>query len=229
MRLLLARKPCYDTGARLHISLIVWRDRKEVSYMPDGETGGFLERLRNSPRTVSTIIVVLIVVGAIFAFSDRGNQPVSSPTPGGTETPATEASPTPEGEATPVPGAADDVKDQEAPATPEPTPSPLPEAQETDAAYIEVAGKGDGVTHLARRAMLRNLGASAPDFEVTAEHKVWIEDYLKDRLGSKSLAIGENRTIEKNLVREAVQKSKELTDAQRKHLQRYSRLVAAYR
>lgn len=198
--------------------------------MPDSETGGFLERLRNSPRTVSTIIVVLIVVGAIFAFSDRGNEPAISPASDATETPATDASPTPEGEeVTPSPTAADEAKSDEADGTPTPTPTPLPEAQETDAAYVEVAGKGDGVTHLARRAMLRNVEAASPDFEVTAAHKVWIEDYVKDRLGSAPLALGENRTIEKNLIREAIGKSKELTDAQLKQLERYSRLVAAYR
>lgn len=213
--------------ARLLISLIFWRDRKEVSHMPDGETGGFLERLRNSPRTVSTIIVVLIVVGAIFAFSDRGNQPASSKTPVVTETPATEASPTPESEATSLPEAMKEEKAAATKATPKPT--PLPEAQETNEAYVEVAGSGDGVTHLARRAMLRNLEASSPDFTVTAEHKVWIEDYVKDQLGSKALAPGENRTIEKALIREAIGKSKELTDAQLKQLQRYSQLVAAYR
>lgn len=192
--------------------------------MPNGETGGFLERLRNSPRTVSTIIVILIVVGAIFAFSDRGGQPGASPTPTPTETPALEASPTPAGEATPAPEVRGETG-MEAPATP----TALPEAQETEAAYIEVAARGDGVTRLARRAMLRYLEANKPDFEVTAEHKVWIEDSLKDQLGRKPLALGESLTIDKGMIRDAVEKSKVLTDAQRKHLQRFSRLVAAYR
>lgn len=199
--------------------------------MPNGETegGGFLERLRNSPRTVSTIIVILIVVGAIFAFSDRGQQPTSSPTPAATNVPSTETTPTPEGEATPAPEKKESqgAKATEAPAIP--TPTPLPEAQETESSYVEVAARGEGVTHLARKAMLRSLEATKPDFEVTAEHKVWIEDYVKDRIGRKPLAVGENLTMEKSLVREAVEKSKSLSDAQLKHLKRYSQRVAAYR
>lgn len=188
--------------------------------MTDGTEGGFLERLRNSPRTVSTIIVILIVVGAIFAFSDRGQQPgapTASPTP--TDITGSESSPTPEGEGTPAP-----KKDQ-----PTPAPTPLPEARETAEAYTEVASRGDGVTHLARRALLRSVEASKPDFELTAEHKVWIEDYVKDRLSRKSLALGESVSITKELVREGIEQSKGLTDAQLQHLKRYSSLVAAYR
>lgn len=186
--------------------------------MTDGTEGGFLERLRNSPRTVSTIIVILIVVGAIFAFSDRGEQqgtPTASPAPTEEATPA--ASPTIEGEATPTPTGTQTA------------PTPLPEVRETAEAYEEVANRGDGITHLTRRALLRALEAQKPDFEVTAEHKVWIEDYLKDRIERKPLAIGESVTVTKERIREGIEKSKELTDAQREHLKRYSRLVAAYR
>ncbi|MDP3685429.1 MAG: hypothetical protein Q8R32_01195 [bacterium] len=189
--------------------------------MTDGTEGGFLERLRNSPRTVSTIIVILIVVGAIFAFSDRGRQPgtpTASPTPA-ESTPPPEESPTPESTATPTPKGT----------KPAPAPTPLPEARETEEAYIEVASRGDGVTHLTRRALIRSVEASKPDFELTAEHKVWVEDYLKDRLSRKSLKVGENVTVTKELVREAIGKSKELTDAQLTHLKRYSQKVSAYR
>lgn len=197
--------------------------------MTDGEAGGgFLERLRNSPRTVSTIIVILIVVGAIFAFSDRGEQPRPLTTP--TPTAIGEVSPTPEGvppeeEATPTPATTDAVTEAE----PTPVPSPLPEARETDAAYVEVAVRGDGVTHLARRAMLRYFEGSPADFEVTAEHKVWIEDFIKDRIGSQPLGLGEQVEVSKDLVREAIGTSKALTDAQLKSLERFSQLVAAYR
>ncbi len=113
--------------------------------------------------------------------------------------------------------------------TPLPAATPLPKAEETENAYIEVASPGEGVTHLARKAMLQYLEANKPDFEVTVEHKVWIEDYVKDQVGRERLAIGATKTVEKNLLRDAVEKSKALTDAQRKNLQRYSRLVAAYR
>jgi hypothetical protein len=186
-------------------------------------TGGIIERLRNSPRTVSTIIVILIIAGAIFAFSDRGARPSPSP----------EAA-TPEGEETEAPGAAPEVTPGgETPrekGTPEvtkapPQPAALPEPSETADAYAEVAAKGEGVTHLARTSADRYLEANAPDFQVTNEHRVFIEDYLKDRTGRAPLEIGETRTFSKDLIREAVEASKELTDAQLRNLQKYSRLV----
>lgn len=190
--------------------------------MPNGETGtgGFLERLRNSPRTVSTIIVILIILGAIFAFSDRGGDTQPSPSPTATASPTTEeATPTPEETESPTPAGE----------TPAPSPTPTAEAQETERSYVEVAARGDGVTHLARRAMLKHLEANKPDFEVTAEHKIWIEDYLKDNIGRAPLRLGQTLEVEKEMIRTAVEKSKALTDAQRQQLQRFSRQVAAYR
>lgn len=201
--------------------------------MTDGTSpeGGFLERLRNSPRTVSTIIVILIVVGAIFAFSDRGGTTSPSPTPAtiATEAPTEEVPPTGDEEATPVPTEEPSEEEREKMPTATPEPTPLPEAEETEAAYVEVAQRGDGVTRLARRALHRSLEAAAPEFAVTNEHKVWIEDYVKDRLGRNPLAVGEKLTVEKALVREAIEKSKELSDAQLKSLKRFSSRVAAYR
>lgn len=194
--------------------------------MPNDESGGFLERLRNSPRTVSTVIVILIVLGAIFAFSDRGSQPSASPTPSASAPSATAAS-APGSEATPTSVVKGETKTEDGAAmTPKPTPQST--AQETDAAYIEVAARGEGVTHLARRAMLRYVEANTPAFELTGEHKVWIEDALKDQL-KKPLGVGDNLTIEKSMIRDAVERAQTLTDAQRKQLQQFSRLVAAYR
>lgn len=193
--------------------------------MPNGETGGgLLERLRNSPRTVSTIIVILIVVGAIFAFSDRGGQAPTPPSPTATGASIKE-SPAPEEAMSKTKDAGEAEKLLE---TARPSPAPLPEARETENAYSEVATRGDGVTHLARRAMLRYLDANASDFDVTAEHKVWVEDYLKDQLGRAPLVLGQELAVEKQLIRDAIATSKNLTDAQLKQLQRFSRLVAAY-
>ena len=188
----------------------------EGIHMADEQgTGGIIERLRNSPRTVSTIIVILIIAGAIFAFSDRGTRP--SPSPGGAATPTGEqATATPEEpEATASPEAATET----------PSEAPLPQPSETAEVYTEVAEQGNGVTHLARKAAARYVQANPPDFEVTNEHRIFIEDYLKDRTGRSPLALGATQTFSKDLVREAVEASKNLTDAQLKNLQKYSRLV----
>lgn len=176
--------------------------------------GGMIERLRNSPRTISTIIVILIIAGAIFAFSDREEgEPSPSPAEG---TPApTEQPSSPEPTATAQTGGA---------TTAQPTATPLPEPSETADAYTEVVARGQGRTHLARKAAGRYLEANK-DESITNEHRIFIEDYVKDRMERTPLHVGNTRTIEKNLIREAVDASKKLSDAQLKHLQTYSRRV----
>jgi len=81
------------------------------------------------------------------------------------------------------------------------------------------------VTHLARKAAGRHLEANKPDFTVTNEHRVYIEDYIKDRIERMPVRVGDTRTISKELIREAVGASQKLSDAQLKNLQKYSRVV----
>jgi hypothetical protein len=89
---------------------------------------------------------------------------------------------------------------------------------------IETAVKGDGVTHLARRALKSYLN-DHPE-ELTNEHKIYIEDYLKDKTGSRPLEIGEEVTFSEDLIKQAIDASLELTEAQLKNLEQYSALVA---
>lgn len=189
-------------------------------------SGGFLERLRNSPRTVSTIIVILIIAGAIFAFSDRGTSP--SPTPPAAAEDVEETGAAGEAGDQPAEAAQNDdaaAGDVEEPAPAAPDATPLPEPTETADAFGEVANPGEGVTHLARRSAARYLEGNPSDFTVTNEHRVFIEDYLKDRDGSRFLEIGETVTFSKNTIREAVEASRELTDAQLRNLQTYAQRV----
>lgn len=197
----------------------------EVCMADEQPTGGMLERLRNSPRTVSTIIVILIIAGAIFAFSDRGRRP--SPSPEATETAGGGESAAPANESpgvSPVVKASPVVSRRVEQTSPAP-PTPLPQPTETAEAYTEVAEKGNGMTHLARKATARYLQATPTDFQVTNEHRIFMEDYVKDQIGRQPLRIGETRTISKDLIRDAVDASKQLTDAQLKNLQKYSQRV----
>lgn len=195
----------------------------------EGERKGLWERLKESPRTVSTIIIILVIAAAIWAFSERKPQ---EPTPEATppaETPAEEAGePQQTPEATPTATEAPAEEATPPPAAPSPQ-ATLPEAAEDEEAYTEVAQPGDGITHLARRAMERELARQNPDYEVTAEHKVFIEDYIQNRVGRERLNVGETRRIKKELVREAIGAARNLTDAQLQNLKQYSRRVAAYR
>ena len=86
------------------------------------------------------------------------------------------------------------------------------------------AAVGDGVTHLARRALKSYLEDHSQD--LTNEHKIYIEDYLKDNIGSKSLEVGEEITFSEDLIKEAIDASLKLTPEQLQNLEQYSVLVA---
>lgn len=102
----------------------------------------------------------------------------------------------------------------------------------TEEAITESAAKGEGITHLARKALQGYLEEN-PDIgkELTKEHKIYIEDYLKDakvaeRGGKKTLQIGAQITFSKDLIKQAIDSSKGLSDSQLKNIQiKYSPLV----
>jgi len=113
---------------------------------------------------------------------------------------------------------------QDSPETIETIENIIPQGRKQDNNIIETAASGDGVTHLARRALKDYLKDNSP--ELTNEHKIYIEDYLKDKTGSKSLEVGEEITFSENLIEEAINASLELTPEQLKNLEKYSALVA---
>jgi len=100
----------------------------------------------------------------------------------------------------------------------------IPEAVKQNGNIIEKAIKGDGVTHLSRR-VLGNYLKDNPQ-ELTNEHKIYIEDYLKDNIGSKPLEIGDEISFSEDLIQQAINASLELTPEQLKNLEKYSALVA---
>jgi len=102
----------------------------------------------------------------------------------------------------------------------------IPEGRKEAGTIVEVAAKGDGVTHLARRA-LKDYLEDHPQ-ELTNEHKIYIEDYLKDRTGSRPLEVGEEIAFSEDLIKEAIDASLELTPEQLKNLEKYSALVVSW-
>ena len=180
---------------------------------------GFVEKLRNSPRTVSTIIVILIIAGAIFAFSDRKQTSVTPSPESTTEAPEQSASaePTKEAEVSEV------EKDVVVKATPVPT--PLPEVKETAEAYTEVAQKGQSITVLARIATKRYVDVNEDYKGLSNEQKIYVEDYLKRNVKRQPLVVGGEVTFSKDLIKKGIEASQKLTDAQQKNLQKYAQRV----
>lgn len=102
-------------------------------------------------------------------------------------------------------------------------------SRETEASFVETAAAGDGATHLARRAMMNYL-EKTPDSSLTGEHKVYIEDYLRKQLSERGpLAVGQSAEFSKDMIRQAIDHSKQLNGKQLQNLKKYSSRVAAYR
>lgn len=102
-------------------------------------------------------------------------------------------------------------------------------SQETETSFIEQAERGNGSTHLARRALAHYLEKN-PDSSLSAEHKVYIEDYLRKNVSFRG-AVTSKTSIEfsKDLIKQGIEKSKTLNDRQLQNLKKYSARVSAYR
>lgn len=94
-------------------------------------------------------------------------------------------------------------------------------SQETETSFIESAEKGEGSTHLARRALANYLEKN-PDSAITAEHKIYIEDFLRKNTPKKRIFTGTSMEFSKELIQKAIEKSKNLNERQLKNLQKYS-------
>lgn len=102
-------------------------------------------------------------------------------------------------------------------------------SRETEASFVEQAERGDGATHLARRALAHTLEKN-PDSSLTAEHKIYIEDYLRKHVAQNgSVKVGTSIEFSKALIHQAIEKSKTLNDRQLQNLKKYSARVNAYR
>jgi len=102
----------------------------------------------------------------------------------------------------------------------------IPEGRRQEKTIIEKAIRGDGVTHLARRALKDYLKDNP--YELTKEHKIYIEDYLKDKVGSSILEVDQEIAFSEDLIKEAIDASLQLTPEQLKNLEKYSALVVSW-
>lgn len=98
-------------------------------------------------------------------------------------------------------------------------------SQETEDSFIEKAVSGDSRTTLARKALASYLEKNN-DSELTAEHKIYIEDYLRKNVSyTGGVNVGTEISFSKNLIRNSIEKAKTLTDSQLENLKKYSARV----
>lgn len=191
-----------------------------MEYETDDSNLNWWQKVKESPRTVSALIIILIVAAAIYAFS--GDQTKTEEQAAVPAEQVEEATPTTSEEAAaPAPSSVTEVT----PVTQEAMVAAarsLPEARKTDTAYVEVAQKGDGLTHLARRATARYLAENNAGYTVTKEHQIYIEDYIKDHLTRHPVKVGQEETISFDLIKDAVAAAGQLSETQLKHLTKYT-------
>ncbi len=102
------------------------------------------------------------------------------------------------------------------------------ESKETEVSFIESAVAGDSLTTLARKALADSLEKN-PDSSLSAEHRVYIEDYLrKNSKHTSQVFVGTSVEFSKSLIQEAIGKSKQLNDQQLTNLKKYADRVSSY-
>ncbi len=97
-------------------------------------------------------------------------------------------------------------------------------SEETMDGFVETAAGGDSLTTLARKAT-RNYLEKNNDASLTAEHKIYIEDYLRRRVGFKAVHVGTKVSFSKIQIKDAIEKSKTLSEEELNYLKRYSAIV----
>ncbi|MCD6149348.1 hypothetical protein J7J13_01000 [bacterium] len=197
--------------------------------------------IQDNLRIIISVVIVIVIAGGIYSYSKRSETPAEvadmqasdleqlieeedSMEDGETETTETDG----EEETTDEEEIAETEKAGEAGEKVEAEKEQVTSvatSKETEKSFIESAQKGEGVTHLARRALSDYLEKSA-DSELTAEHKIYIEDYLRKKVDfNERVFVGTTVEFSKDLVKEAIAESKNLNDAQLKNLHKYAILV----
>jgi hypothetical protein len=189
-------------------------------------------------RLVVSVIIVLAIAGGIYSYSQRGQENHIALDDDWTqeqiilEDDDVEANEEAEEEIvssdqteTPSETQEEDMQQEE---TQEETnveaPQPQP-VEETTEGFMVTATKGEGLTHLARRAVADYL-AQNPDSELSAAHKIYIEDYVRKASShTDGVFVGTQVSFSKTVIDQAIDASKSLTDAQLDNLQHYVALT----
>jgi hypothetical protein len=84
------------------------------------------------------------------------------------------------------------------------------------------------MTHLARRALTHTLEQDQ-NISLSAEQKVYVEDYLRKNVDQKAVSTGTSVEFSKESISKAIDNAKALNGAQLANLKKYSQRVSSYR
>ena len=173
-------------------------------------------------RIIISVAIVIVIAGGIYSYSKRTESPIVAE-----QTQTTDN--TPVAQETPKDTAANTDKQQpsvDKNTAAKPEVSSATTSKETEGSFVETAVKGDGLTVLARKAAADYLEKN-PDSSLTKEHKIYIEDYLRKKVGhTGGVHIGTSVEFSKDLIQKAIAQSKTLNANQLKNLQKFSARVS---
>lgn len=219
-----------------------------------GVGGKFKNWLQDNIRIILSVLIVLAIAGGIYSYSKRTEAPTNEEIAmeeqvQGESSEANTEQPNDEEEAVTIIGD-DQQKESEnqesAQATQEETVvqdqgnetqqqekqdvrvdnNQSSVSEETDNAFVQTAVRGDSKTTLARKALANYLEKNN-DSSLTAEHKIYIEDYLrKQKTDVSGVAVGQKVEFSKDTIKNAIEKAKTLNDSQLNNLKKYSARVS---
>lgn len=186
----------------------------------DGEKG-WIQKIQESPRTVTVLLIILIAAAAIYAFS--GDEQTPGELSGGEEVAMEEA----DSDDDLAQGDSDsaEASQGEEGSMEKMEMKELPPAERMSDGYKETAQPGEGITHLARRATSNYLADNSVSYEVTKEHRIYIEDYIQNKIGTHGLALGEQVTVTDEMIAEAIDAASQLTESQLHNLSKYTSVL----
>jgi outer membrane biosynthesis protein TonB len=101
------------------------------------------------------------------------------------------------------------------------------QTRQKDGVIVVVAIKGDSTTTLARKAAAdyintNNVGGLTP------AHRIYIEDYMRKATSAQSIHPGTEIAFSNDLISNAIESSRTLTDAQLQNLDKYAQNVSTF-
>lgn len=184
--------------------------------------------IQENLRVITSVFIVAVIAIGIYSYSDRSVPTDETGISGEISSSETEKIAEEEEETEAEEIATEETSDSEETVTvAEEEPKEL--SRETEGSFIETAERGDGLTHLARRAASNYLEKN-PDSSVTVEHRIYIEDYLRKKIAHEGgVHVGTSVEFSKDLIEEAIGASKNLSESQLENLKKYSARVSEFR
>jgi len=161
-------------------------------------------------KTIVRLIIVVVVIVAAVLYSRTGMSPAEN-------SPATNTSTDGSGlTVTPGQDTAPELK-----VTPTTSAGTVEGVTMENGMVTVTAVRGNGLTHMARRAVAEYLSTRGTQ-GVTAEHKIYIEDYLRKHATAGSIHIGSQISFSETDIQHAIELSLKLSEGQLNNLHQYS-------